>query len=62
MDVVFTVTEEPILSIQFRSLLDFKQLVKALRYNPEGRGFDSPIVSLEFFIGIILPVVIWPWD
>jgi len=19
-------------------------------------------VSLEFFIGIILPVVIWPWD
>jgi len=31
------------------------QLVEALRYNPEGRGFDSPMVSLEFFIDIILP-------
>ena len=26
------------------------QLVEALRYKPEGRGFDSPMVSLEFFI------------
>ena len=25
------------------------QLVEALRYKPEGRGFDSPMVSLEFF-------------
>ena len=25
------------------------QLVEALRYKPEGRGFDSPVVSLEFF-------------
>jgi hypothetical protein len=33
------------------------QLVEALRYNPEGRGFDSPMMSLEFFIGINL----WPW-
>ena len=33
------------------------QLVETLRYNPEGRGFDS----LEFFIGIILPVALWPW-
>jgi hypothetical protein len=30
------------------------QLVEALRYKPEGRGFDSPVVSLEFFINIIL--------
>jgi hypothetical protein len=29
------------------------QLVVALRYKPGGRGFDSPMVSLEFFIGII---------
>ena len=26
------------------------QLVEALRYKLEGRGFDSPMVSLEFFI------------
>ena len=25
------------------------QLVEALRYKPEGRGFESPMVSLEFF-------------
>jgi hypothetical protein len=30
------------------------QLVEALRYKPEGRGFDSQL-SLEFFIDIILP-------
>ena len=26
------------------------QLVEALRYKPEGRGFDSPTVSLDFLI------------
>ena len=31
------------------------QLVQALRYKPEGRGFYSPVVTLEFFIEIILP-------
>jgi hypothetical protein len=31
------------------------QLVEALRYKSEGRGFDSPMVSLEFFIDRI------PW-
>jgi len=38
------------------------QLVEALRYKPEGRGFDSrfPMVSLEYFIDI-LPVALWPW-
>jgi hypothetical protein len=24
-------------------------VVKALRYKPAGRGFDTPMVSLEFF-------------
>jgi len=38
------------------------QLVEALRYKLEGRGFYSPMVSLEFFIDIILPAAIWLWD
>jgi hypothetical protein len=25
------------------------QLAETLRYKPEGRGFDSPMVSFEFF-------------
>jgi hypothetical protein len=33
------------------------QLVEALRYKPEGRGFDGA----TFFIDIILPVALWPW-
>ena len=37
------------------------QLVEALRYKPEGRGFDSSMVLLEFFIEIILPAALWPW-
>ena len=37
------------------------QFVEALHYKPEGRGFDSPMVSLEFFIYIILPAALWPW-
>jgi len=36
------------------------QSVEALRYKPEGRGFDSPMVSLEFFIDVILPAALWP--
>ena len=35
-------------------------MVKALRYKPEGRGYDFPMVSLEFFVDIILPVALWP--
>ena len=35
-------------------------MVKALRYKPAGRGFDS-MVSLEFFSDIILGVALWPW-
>jgi hypothetical protein len=36
------------------------QLVEALRYKPEGRGFDSNGV-IGFFIDIILPAALWPW-
>jgi len=36
-------------------------VVKALRYKPAGRGFDSRILSLVFFIDIILSVALWPW-
>ena len=32
------------------------QLLEALRYEPEGRGFE-----LEVFIDIILPIALWPW-
>ena len=35
------------------------QLVEALRYKPEGRGFD-PDGVLEFFIDIIPPYALWP--
>jgi hypothetical protein len=33
------------------------QLVEALRYYPEGRGFHSRWCHLEFFIDIILPAI-----
>jgi hypothetical protein len=29
-------------------MMTVAQLVEALRYKPEGRGFDSPMVPLEF--------------
>jgi hypothetical protein len=35
------------------------QLGETLRYRPRVR---FPIVSLEFFIDITLPAVLWPWD
>jgi len=28
------------------------QMVEALRYKPEGRGFDFPMVSMQIFIDI----------
>ena len=34
------------------------QLVEALRYKPEGRGFDF---ELEFVIDIIFLAALWPW-
>jgi hypothetical protein len=36
------------------------QLFEALPYNPESR-FRFPMVSLEFFIDIILPAALWFW-
>jgi len=36
------------------------QLVEALRCKSEGRGLRFPMVSLEFFIDIILPAALWP--
>jgi len=35
------------------------QLFEALRYGPGGRGFDFPILSLEFCVGKILPAALW---
>jgi hypothetical protein len=36
------------------------QLVEALRYKPEGRGFDSRW-SHEFFSDLIFLVALWLW-
>jgi hypothetical protein len=49
--------------VTFKMSYDFvgytvAQLVEALRYKPEGRGFDF---RLESFIDIILPAALWPW-
>jgi len=44
-----------------RGTLLVAQLVEALRYKPEGRGFRFPMVLVEFFIDIILPAALWPW-
>ena len=35
-------------------------MIKALGHKREGRGFNSPMVSLEFFIYIILPAAVDP--
>jgi len=34
----------------------------ALRYKPEGSGFDSCWCQWIIFIDIILPATLWPWD
>jgi len=44
-----------------RGTLLVAQLVEALRYKPEGRGFYSRWCHFIFFNYIILPVVLWPW-
>jgi hypothetical protein len=35
------------------------QLIEALRYKSEGRGFDSRLCHWNF--DIILPAALWPW-
>ena len=37
------------------------QLVEALRYKSERSRVQFPVVSMEFFIDIILPAALWPW-
>ena len=37
------------------------QFFETLRYKPAGRGFAFPMMSLVFFIDIILPAALWPW-
>ena len=38
------------------------QLAEALRYKPEGRGFDFRSCHWNFFIDLILPAALRPWD
>ena len=37
------------------------QLVEALPYKLEGSGFDAPMMSIDFFIDVILLAALWPW-
>jgi len=38
-----------------------EQLVEALRYKPESSLVRFLMVSLDFFIEMILPTALWPW-
>ena len=38
------------------------QLVEALRFNSQGRGFDSRWGPWDFVIDLIVLVTLWPWD
>jgi len=42
-----------------RGTLLVAQLVEALRYKSEGRGFDPRWCHWNFFIDIILPAALW---
>ena len=48
-------------SIRINGKYSVAQLVEALRYKPEGRGFDSRWFHLNFFIDIILPAALCTW-
>ena len=48
--------------LRLGGMLLVAQLVEALRYKPEGLGFDSQLVPLEFLIDMILPGALWPWS
>jgi len=37
------------------------QFVETLNYKPEAHGFDSPMMTLKFFIDIVLPATPWAW-
>ena len=45
----------------YRNLIRGGVVIKALRYKPAGRGFDSRWCNWIFFSDIILPVALWSW-
>jgi len=53
--LVWDTSEKRLLGILLHAVT---QLLEALSYNPEGRGFDGVIVM---FIDIIFPAALWPW-
>jgi hypothetical protein len=38
------------------------QLLEAHHYKLDGHKFKSKMQSLKFFIHVILPAALWPWD
>jgi hypothetical protein len=40
---------------------ELTQVVEALRKNPKGRGFEFPMMSLEFLFDTILLAALWLW-
>ena len=46
---------------QLPTTISVAQLVETLRYKTGRPRVRFPMVSLEFFIDIILPTALWPW-
>ena len=44
-----------------KAVIAMAQLDEALRYKPEGCGFDSLFFFFIGIIDIILPAALWPW-